>query len=68
MEELQNPCSVPDFGQLRLDQRRNHRDGWRPGTGHGRKLYELRDWTDADWTRARDSIKAQNEKDRTARG
>jgi hypothetical protein len=34
----------------------------------GGNFYELRDWTDADWTRARDSIKAQNEKDRTARG
>jgi hypothetical protein len=28
----------------------------------------LRDWSDADWTQARESIKAQNEKDRTARG
>jgi NAD(P)-dependent dehydrogenase (short-subunit alcohol dehydrogenase family) len=34
----------------------------------GGNFYELRDWSDADWTRARDSIKAQNEKDRTARG
>jgi NAD(P)-dependent dehydrogenase (short-subunit alcohol dehydrogenase family) len=34
----------------------------------GGNFYELRDWTDADWTRARESIKAQNEKDRTARG
>jgi hypothetical protein len=28
----------------------------------------LRDWSDDDWTKARDSIKAQNEKDRAARG
>jgi hypothetical protein len=28
----------------------------------------LREWSDADWDRARDSIKAQNEKDRAARG
>ncbi|MEA2834606.1 MAG: hypothetical protein QOG66_2808 [Methylobacteriaceae bacterium] len=34
----------------------------------GGNFYELRDWSDADWTRARDSIKAQNEKDRAARG
>ena len=34
----------------------------------GGNFYELRDWSDADWTKARDSIKAQNEKDRAARG
>src|SRR6195952_18875 len=34
----------------------------------GGNFYELRDWSDGDWTRARDSIKAQNEKDRAARG
>jgi NAD(P)-dependent dehydrogenase (short-subunit alcohol dehydrogenase family) len=34
----------------------------------GGNFYSLRDWSDADWTRARDSIKAQNEKDRAARG
>jgi NAD(P)-dependent dehydrogenase (short-subunit alcohol dehydrogenase family) len=34
----------------------------------GGNFYELRDWSDADWERARDSIKAQNEKDRAARG
>jgi len=34
----------------------------------GGNFYEMRDWTDADWTRARDSIKAQNEKDRAQRG
>jgi hypothetical protein len=28
----------------------------------------LRDWSDADWVQARESIKAQNEKDRAARG
>jgi hypothetical protein len=28
----------------------------------------LRDWSDDDWNKARDSIKAQNEKDRAARG
>jgi NAD(P)-dependent dehydrogenase (short-subunit alcohol dehydrogenase family) len=34
----------------------------------GGNFYELRDWSDADWERARDQIKAQNEKDRAARG
>src|ERR1700723_4146316 len=33
----------------------------------GGNFYQLRDWTDADWTSARESIKAQNEKDRAAR-
>jgi hypothetical protein len=27
----------------------------------------LRDWTDTDWEKAREQIKAQNEKDRSAR-
>ena len=34
----------------------------------GGNFYQLRDWSDADWTAARDAIKAQNEKDRAARG
>ncbi len=34
----------------------------------GGNFYQLRDWTDADWTQARDAIRAQNEKDRAARG
>src|SRR6202000_151947 len=34
----------------------------------GGNFYQPRDWSDADWTQARDSIKAQNEKDRAARG
>jgi NAD(P)-dependent dehydrogenase (short-subunit alcohol dehydrogenase family) len=34
----------------------------------GGNFYQLRDWSDADWTQARDSIKAQNEKDKASRG
>ena len=34
----------------------------------GGNFYQLRDWTDDDWTKARESIQAQNEKDRAARG
>jgi len=34
----------------------------------GGNFYELREWSDADWQRARDAISSQNEKDRAARG
>ena len=34
----------------------------------GGNFYQLRDWKDADWDQARESIKAQNEKDRAKRG
>jgi NAD(P)-dependent dehydrogenase (short-subunit alcohol dehydrogenase family) len=38
------------------------------GLATGGNFYELRKWADEDWARARDSIKAQNEKDRAERG
>src|SRR5579871_3591909 len=38
------------------------------GLAMGGNFYQLRDWSDDDWTKARDSIKAQNEKDRAQRG
>jgi hypothetical protein len=38
------------------------------GLAMGGNFYQLRDWSDDDWTTARESIKAQNEKDRAARG
>jgi hypothetical protein len=31
-------------------------------------FYELREWGDAQWNEARDAIRAQNDKDRAARG
>src|ERR1700720_2021277 len=34
----------------------------------GGNFYQLREWSDADWTSARDAIKAQNEKDKATRG
>jgi NAD(P)-dependent dehydrogenase (short-subunit alcohol dehydrogenase family) len=34
----------------------------------GGNFYQLRDWKDDDWEKARESIKAQNDKDRAARG
>src|SRR5271167_4182389 len=34
----------------------------------GGNFYQLRDWKDSDWAAAREAIKAQNEKDRAARG
>src|SRR6202167_1347641 len=33
----------------------------------GGNFYQLRDWTDTDWEKAREQIKAQNDKDRSAR-
>jgi len=38
------------------------------GQATGGNFYELRQWGDAQWTAAREAIKAQNEKDRAARG
>ena len=38
------------------------------GLAMGGNFYQLRDWSDDDWSKARDSIKAQNEKDRAKRG
>src|SRR6202034_815621 len=32
------PRRVPDLRRLRLDQWRDHRDGWRPGAGDGRQF------------------------------
>ncbi len=34
----------------------------------GGNFYQLREWSDDDWTKARESIMAQNEKDRAKRG
>ena len=38
------------------------------GLAMGGNFYQLRDWSDADWKKAREQIQAQNEKDRAARG
>ena len=38
------------------------------GLATGGNFYQLRDWKDTDWATARDSIKAQNDRDRAARG
>ena len=38
------------------------------GLAMGGNFYQLRDWSDDDWNKARESIKAQNEKDRASRG
>ena len=37
------------------------------GLAMGGNFYQLRDWSDDDWNKARESIKAQNEKDRASR-
>ena len=39
----------------------------RGSTRATRDFYDLRNWTDVDWQRARDSIKAQDAKDRADR-
>ena len=38
------------------------------GLAMGGNFYQLRDWSDEDWTKARESIKAQDQKDRASRG
>ena len=38
------------------------------GLAMGGNFYQLRDWSDADWKKAREQIQAQNERDRAARG
>ena len=43
---IAEPGDIPDFGRLRLDQRRDHRDGRRPALAMGGNFYQLRDWTD----------------------
>jgi NAD(P)-dependent dehydrogenase (short-subunit alcohol dehydrogenase family) len=35
---IAEPRRIPDLRRLRLDQRRDHRDGWRTGVGDGRQL------------------------------
>ena len=63
------PCGVPDFRRLRLDQRRDHRDGrrarrWRRAA----TSIDCATGPTPTGPAARDAIKAQNEKDRAARG
>ena len=38
------------------------------GLAMGGNFYQLRDWSDADWQKARETIMAQNTKDRAGRG
>ena len=67
MEELENlaaflisgGCDWINGETIALDGGQGH------ATGGG--FYELRNWSDADWQQARDSIRAQNEKDRSQR-
>src|SRR6201747_2742975 len=68
MEELQNLAVFLISGGCGWINGQPHARGGAQALATGGNFYELRDWSDADWERARDSIKAQNEKDRAARG
>ena len=65
---IAEPRRVPDLRRLRLDQRRDHRHGRRPGARHGRQFLSAARLERRRLEHAASSIKAQNEKDRAARG
>ena len=68
MEELQNLATfLLSDGCRWLTGETIAMDGAQ-GLATGGNFYELRKWGDAEWGAAREAIKAQNEKDRAARG
>lgn len=68
MEELQNLATFLISGGCDwLSGETIAMDGAQ-GLATGGNFYQMREWKDADWAAARDSIKAQNEKDRAKRG
>src|SRR3984957_10040841 len=68
MEELQNlAVFLISGGCDRINGETIAMDGGQ-ALAMGGNFYQLRDWSDADWTAARDSIKEQNENERAARG
>ncbi len=68
MEELQNVATFLISGGCDWISRETIAMDGAQGLATGGNFYQLRDWSDDDWTKARDSIKAQNEKDRAKRG
>ena len=62
-----NLLEIPNAGSVAVNGETIAMDGAQ-ALATGGNFYEMRNWTDDDWTRARDSIKAQNEKDRAQRG
>ena len=68
MEELQNVATFLISGGCDWISGETIAMDGAQGLATGGNFYQLRDWSDDDWTKARDSIKAQNEKDRAKRG
>ena len=68
MEELQNVATFLISGGCDWISGETIAMDGAQGLASGGNFYQLRDWTNDDWTKARDSIKAQNEKDRAKRG
>lgn len=68
MEELQNLATFLISGGCDWISGETIAMDGAQGLATGGNFYQLRDWTDDEWSKARDSIKAQNEKDRARRG
>ncbi len=68
MEELQNVATFLISGGCDWISGETIAMDGAQGLATGGNFYQLRDWSDDDWTKARDSIKAQNDKDRAKRG
>lgn len=68
MEELQNLATFLISGGCDWISGETIAMDGAQGLATGGNFYQLRDWSDDDWTKARDQIKAQNEKDRAQRG
>ena len=68
MEELQNVATFLISGGCDWISGETIAMDGAQGLASGGNFYQLRDWSNDDWTKARDSIKAQNEKDRAKRG
>ena len=68
MEELQNVATFLISGGCDWISGETIAMDGAQGLATGGNFYQLRDWSNDDWTKARDSIKAQNEKDRAKRG
>jgi NAD(P)-dependent dehydrogenase (short-subunit alcohol dehydrogenase family) len=68
MEELQNVATFLISGGCDWISGETIAMDGAQGLAMGGNFYQLRDWSDDDWSKARDSIKAQNEKDRAKRG
>ena len=68
MEELQNVATFLISGGCDWINGETIAMDGAQALGTGGNFYQLRDWCDDDWTRAREAIVAQNAKDRAQRG